>query len=193
VQSELVSRDDDPTQTARRTQKVYEDILGRVYKTEVLNWNASVYSTVVERFNVRDQVLSTRQYAGAENLFNQNQTTSMTYDGHGRLKTQHLPEQDENKNTTYNSDDSISSVTDARGASAIYNYNGRGLLEQISYGLPNPNPTNIQTAPTVSFSYDAVGNRTQMTDGLGTQTYAYDQLSRLTSETRSFTGLIPKH
>ncbi|MGH9949783.1 MAG: hypothetical protein ACRD6X_21655, partial [Pyrinomonadaceae bacterium] len=44
VQGELVPRDDQPTVNARRTQKVYEDILGRQYKTEALNWNGAVYT-----------------------------------------------------------------------------------------------------------------------------------------------------
>lgn len=45
-------------------------------------------------------------------------------------------------------------------------------------------------SPTVSssFEYDAVGNRTLMTDGSGSTSYQYDLLSRLTSETRQFTG-----
>jgi len=43
--------------------------------------------------------------------------------------------------------------------------------------------------PNVTFGYDAAANRTSMTDGLGSVSYGYDQLSRLTSETRTFTGL----
>jgi YD repeat-containing protein len=41
----------------------------------------------------------------------------------------------------------------------------------------------------VTFGYDAAGNRTSMIDGLGSQSYGYDQLSRMTSETRTFTGV----
>lgn len=33
---------------------------------------------------------------------------------------------------------------------------------------------------------DAVGNRTSMNDGLGSVTYTYNQLSRMTSEARTF-------
>jgi YD repeat-containing protein len=40
-----------------------------------------------------------------------------------------------------------------------------------------------------SFSYDAVGNRTSMSDSSGGTTYLYNQLSQLTSETRTFAGL----
>jgi YD repeat-containing protein len=36
---------------------------------------------------------------------------------------------------------------------------------------------------TVTFDYDAVGNRTEMVDSTGTTTYEYDALNRLTSVT----------
>lgn len=41
----------------------------------------------------------------------------------------------------------------------------------------------------VSFGYDSAGNRTSMTDGLGSKSYNYNQLSQLTSETRAFNGV----
>ena len=46
----------------------------------------------------------------------------------------------------------------------------------------------VATDP-ASFGYDEAGNRTSMTDGLGSVSYVFDTQSRLTSETRSFTGL----
>ena len=65
IQSELVPRDDQPTVNARRIQKVYQDILGRTEKTEVMNWSGTtVYTTTVNTFNGRDQITNTRQYAG---------------------------------------------------------------------------------------------------------------------------------
>ena len=42
---------------------------------------------------------------------------------------------------------------------------------------------------TITYSYDAASNRTAMTDGPGTVSYQYDQLSRLLTETRGFTGV----
>ena len=50
-------------------------------------------------------------------------------------------------------------------------------------------PLGITPTPNVSFGYDAAGNRTSMNDGFGTVSYDYDQLSRMSSETRTFTGL----
>jgi hypothetical protein len=101
VQGELVPRDDLPTQNARRTQKIYEDILGRVYKTEVFKWDGALYSSTLSQFNGRDQALNVVQTDHAQNPV-VTQTATMTYDGHGRLKTRHRPEQDANKNTVYN-------------------------------------------------------------------------------------------
>jgi YD repeat-containing protein len=46
----------------------------------------------------------------------------------------------------------------------------------------------VATTP-VTFAYDAAGNRTAMTDGVGSVRYSYDPLSRLTSETRNFSRL----
>lgn len=169
----------------RRRQKVYEDILGRSYKTETLNWDGSVYSTVRTTFNGRNQATLVRRYEGADSG-SVYQDTTMTYDGHGRLKTEHRPEQDAGTATVYNynADDSVQSVTDARGASTSYAYNSRRLVEQIGYAAPQG--SNIAVPTAVSFSYDNAGNRTQMTDALGTVAYQYNQLSQMISETRNF-------
>jgi YD repeat-containing protein len=163
--------------------------LGRSYKTEVLNWDGTTpYTTTVQTFNGRDQVTKTRQYAGSvtSSLF---QDVSMTYDGHGRMKTRHYPVEDVNTNTTwiYNNDDSVQQVIDPRNVITNFAYNSRGLVEQVSYSVPN-NST-IPVAPTVNFTYDALGNRTQMTDGTGIQTYSYNQLSQIMSETKDFNDL----
>jgi len=172
----------------RRQQKIYSDILGRTVKTEVLNWEGgSVYNATVNTYNARDQVTLTRQYQGPEGSATY-QDTTLTYDGYARLKTRHVPEQGANAVTTYNynADDTSLSVVDARGASKTYTYNNnRKLVTGISYAAPG----SIPTLANVSFAYDAAGNRTSMTDGFGSQTYQYDQLSRLTSETRTITGV----
>ena len=49
-----------------------------------------------------------------------------------------------------------------------------------------------QTAATanVNFDYDAAGNRTSMSDGLGSATYVFNNLGQMQSETRSFSGLV---
>ncbi len=179
----------------RRQQKIYSDVLGRTIKTEILNWDGTgpfgtggtIYSATVNTYNARDQITLVRQWQGAENGGGGYQDTEMTYDGHGRLKTRKVPEQNVGTATIwdYNADDTVQKITDSRGASQTFSYNDRHLVTGISYSAP----AGITATPNATFGYDAAGNRTSMTDGLGSATYNYDQLSRMSSETRNFTGL----
>ncbi|MBX3290399.1 MAG: hypothetical protein KF855_13760 [Acidobacteria bacterium] len=196
VQGPLVPRTD-TTGDTRRKQKSYQDILGRVWKTQTFKWDGtSPFLTTEMTFNGRDQELLVEQTDEDAEL---TQTTTMTYDGHGRLKTRHNPIEENGTLTTwtYNGDDSIATVTDPRGAMITYTYGNpylaekRPLLVEIAYDPPGTQPgyTTIADVPDVSFEYDDLGNRTLMTDGSGTKSYAYDPLSRLTSETKTFSGV----
>ena len=172
----------------RRQQKIYSDVLGRTIRTEILTWEGgSVYSATVNTYNARDQVTDIKQYAGP--VGSTFQTTSMSYDGYGRLQAKQAPEQTASTIYTYNSDDTLLSVTDARGAATVYTRNGRHLVTGVSYTVPSS--SNIPVPASVSYTYDAAGNRTEMTDGLGSTTYAYNSLSRMTSETRNITQATP--
>lgn len=177
------------TDEVGRQQKVYSDVLGRQWKNETLNWNGTVYATTATTFNARDQVTVARQWVGAENGGGAYQDTTMTYDGYGRLKTKHVPQQDTGSATVYdyNSDSTVQSVTDARGAMATYSYNARHLVTGITYTVPQGSA--IPATPNVTFGYDAARNRTSMTDGMGSVSYSYNQLSQMTSETRIITGV----
>jgi YD repeat-containing protein len=109
----------------------------------------------------------------------------MGYDGYGRLYQRTTPEQG-TAIYAYNPDDTLTSMTDARGAAATYGYNNnRGLVTSINYNQAS----RVAATPSVSFGYDAVGNRTSMSDGLGSMSYAYNSLSQMTSETRTFSGV----
>jgi YD repeat-containing protein len=166
----------------RRQQKIYSDVLGRTVKTEILNWEGgTVYSTTVNTYNVRDQIEQTTEYAGAVGG-TPSQVTTMAYDGYGRQISKQAPEQTAATVWTYNADDTINSITDARGASQTFAYNGRHLPTSITYAATG----GISVPASVFFTYDAAGNRTQMIDGFGTMTYQYDALSQLTQETRGF-------
>ena len=173
----------------RRQQKIYSDVLGRTRKTEILNWaGGSGYATTVNTYNARDQVTQIRELAGDESSSTY-QDTIMTYDGYGRQRTKHVPEQSSGTNTTwdYNSDDTVQTVTDARGAATNYSYNNRHLVTGLTYSVPSGSEIPVPAA--VSFAYDAANNRTSMTDGTGSTTYSYDLLSRMTSESRTFNGV----
>jgi YD repeat-containing protein len=180
----------------RRQQKLYSDVLGRTVKTEVLNWEGgSVYSATVNTYNARDQVKLVRQFQGAapSDLNDLScpsgtcQQTTMTYDGYARLQTKQEPEQSVGTATvySYNTDDTVNSVADARGASSTYSYNARHLVTGINYSAPG----GITPTSNVLFIYDAAGNRTAMTDGMGSTSYSYNQLSRMTSETRTLNSV----
>lgn len=181
--------------TKRRTQKAYEDILGRTYKTEIWDLDgggSAPYRTVKTTFNGRDQATLIREYAGADTSTTFQDTTA-TFDGHGRIYQSHRPEQRDSSNNlkyttySYNADDSISTVTDGRGAVTNYTYNSRALVTNIGWTVPSG--SNIPDPADVTYSFDNLGNRTAMTDGSGTTNYSYDSLSQLTSETRAFNGL----
>jgi len=197
--------------TKRRQQKIYSDMLGRPWKTEILtfpdaNQNRNVYSTTVKVYNGRDQITNIKQYAGlappeasstnvsASCPTGTCQETVMTFDGYARVKTRHLPEQQADPSNpvstdhttwTYKADDIIESITDARGAKQNISYNARHLVTGITY----PSQAGVTSAAAVTYGYDAAGNRISMSDEVGDVSYSYDQLSRLKSETRSFAGL----
>jgi YD repeat-containing protein len=185
------------TDEVGRQQKVYGDVLGRQWKTEVLNSNSSVYSTTESTFNARDQVTQVRQFQGLDTS-GVYQDTTMTFDGYGRLQSKHEPEQKVDSNNssstdhttwTYNNDDTINSVTDARGVTSTFGYNARRLLTSITYPSAQNLPTGVAATSNVSFDYDAAGNRKSMSDQSGSTTYQYNSLSRVTSETHQLSGL----
>ena len=175
------------TDEVGRERKVYSDSLGRQWKTEVYNWDGTVYSTTESVLNALDQASYVRQFQGSDQSAVY-QETAINYDGYGRFQSKHTPGQDAGHSTTYsyNPDDTLQSVTDARGAVTTYSYTGnnRRLVTGVTHALSG------STTLSASFSYDAAGNRSSMTtsDG-GSVTYSYDSLSRLTSEARQFPGL----
>ena len=188
--------------TRKRQQKIYSDSLGRTVKTEILNWDGpgsfgtggTVYSTIVSTFNGRDQVSLMREFNGAAPSDPNDlscpsgtcQQTKTTYDGYGRLRSNRVPEQDANTETTYdyNPDDTVKTVKDARGATQKFFYeNKRRLVTRINYTAP----AEITAAPSASFDYDSVGNRTSGSDGSGTTTSEFNQLSQIFRETHTFT------
>ncbi len=161
---------------AGRRKRMTMDVVGRLKKTEELDYDQNVYSTTDYVYNVRDQLTSITQQNDRVRTFE--------YDGFGRLARRITPEQGET-NYTYFRDDTVQTITDARGATMTFSYNRRHQVLAIDYGAPS----GVAATPNVTFQYDAAGNRTRMDDGPGVINYVYDQASRLTSETRAFDGL----
>ncbi|HEX8353010.1 MAG TPA: Ig-like domain-containing protein, partial [Pyrinomonadaceae bacterium] len=183
---------------ARRTQRTHHDVLGRPVRTEVLNWNGSVYSSTTTKYDALDREVRVRQYAGAapaEEPAGEGgsyKTTTMTYDGHGRLKTVRRPEYEAGKVATYNynDDDTPASVSDARGATATYSYLGNNRHKATGVTYSAPSASGITVPPAATYTYDAAGNRSSMAtaDG-GEVVYNYHPTSQLASEERKFPGL----
>lgn len=190
----------------QRQQKIYADVLGRTVKTEILNWDGTgpngtggtVYSARTFTYNARDQVELVRQFAGSTSSTTFQDTTS-TYDGFGRLKTQHLPEQQadtsysastDHTTWNYNNDDSVASVVDARGVVTSFTYNARRLTTLIEFDSSDvPASKNVPSTANMTFTYDARGNRTSMSDGSGSVSYHYDQSGLMDWEERTFAAL----
>lgn len=160
---------------AGRIRRLTMDVVGRLKTVEELNWYGNVYSTTNYTYNALDQLTQMNQ---------QGQVRSMDYDGYGRVWHRTTPEQG---TTTYSyyADDTVQMITDARGASQTFSYNGRHLVTGISYGVP----AGVAATPNVAFGYDSAGNRRWMTDGMGRVDYVYDTVSRVTSETRQFSEI----
>jgi YD repeat-containing protein len=72
-------------------------------------------------------------------------------------------------------------ITDANGAVTHYGYDGARRLISLDYPAGTGD---------VAFSYDAAGNRTVMTDTIGTSTWAYDLLGRPLTMTAPLTGTL---
>lgn len=158
-----------------RQRRATMDVFGRIKQLQELNWDQTVYATTTYTYNSRDQITNINQ-AG--------QTRSLSYDGYGRVQSRVTPEQG-TTTFSYFADDKVQTVTDARTATTTFSYNNRRLVTGITYVAAG----GATSTPNVSFGYDGAGNRTSMTDGLGSVSYVYNTVSQLTSETRTFTGL----
>ncbi len=129
--------------------------------------------------------------------------TQYTYDPVGNLLTR---TDAKTHQTTYTYDDAnrLASTTSPIGQKWTYGYDGAGDLATVVDAAGNATPAagDGQTTlsydelnrvkaidysdatPDVTFAYDANGNRTQMTDGSGTETSVYDAVNRLQTLTR---------
>ncbi|HKG45448.1 MAG TPA: S8 family serine peptidase [Pyrinomonadaceae bacterium] len=169
-----------------RKQKFYSDVFGRSVKTEVYSDPTTVNSTVVTTYDLLDHPTQLRQYSGttASGTY---QDTTFQYDGYGRLWKTHKPEFNSNTyNTiTYNADDTQATVTDPRGVVSTFTYNSRHLVTGMSYSTV----TGVETAPTVTITYDAAGNRLSLDSSVAEVDYVYDTASRMTLETQEVTGV----
>jgi hypothetical protein len=174
------------TDEVGRKRDVTYDALGRPWRTRTYNSGGSggvnVYSTVVDVYNTRDQLeSSTISGAAGEQVVE----VDNDYDGHGRLWRRKRAIESSHTIFSYNPDDTVQTMADARGVLATYGYNKRHLTTSVSYSGGGIAPA---SAP-VTYEYDELGNRKKMIDGLGHVDYSYDPIGRMQSETRVFANL----
>ena len=112
------------------------------------------------------------------------QTRTYGYDDVGRLTSSTTGE---SGLTTYqyNNFDQLTQRTDARGVITTVSYDTMNRLHQVIY---NVGTTGVTPTPTVTYTYGASptmfnnGELLSVTDGVGSETYAYDNLGRTTQE-----------
>ena len=101
-------------------------------------------------------------------------TWSYGYDSLGRL----VSVTDPDSHTTgyaYDAAGNKVSMTDAQGRVTTYTYDAAGRLSDVSYSAAG--------TASVSYTYNANGQKASMVDGTGTTTYVYDAAGRVTSST----------
>lgn len=150
------------------------------------NGIAHPYSTYYYTYSVLDELTNVNQGS---------QSRTFSYDGLGRLTAFAQPESGTTNYSYHTStggncspnSESICSRTDARSMVTTYAYDGLDRPTSISY--------NDGATATIGFTYDqggaaafAQGRLTTMTDGLGSETYQYDLLGRMTHLSKAVSG-----
>jgi RHS repeat-associated protein len=165
------------TDQVGRQRKSEVDGLGRLIKvteqdtvTGLLSWDTS-YS-----YDVLDNLTGVNQG---------NQTRSFAYDGLSRLTSQTTPEGG-TVTFTYTSFDSVQTRTDARGAVTSYGYDSLNRLQTVTYNTSSAPGVATTSGVTINYRTSAPGKGqiSSITDGLGSESYSYDSLARVSSKTR---------
>lgn len=144
------------------------------------------------------------------------QTRSFKYDALSRLTHQKLAEREAKLNDAgghvevvggtgvwsdvfhYDQRSNLDWRVEARGVKTILNYNSDPLnrLQSVQYdksGVPGALVGNIPDAPSVNYYYMTSGDKTRLqsyavSDGMGSETLAYDSYGRLYQATQTFAG-----
>jgi RHS repeat-associated protein len=120
------------------------------------------------------------------------QQRSFAYDSLGRVVSRSTPEAG-TTSYTYSDASQVLTRTDARSAVTSYSYDGLSRTGTVSYSVPS----GMQPTSSISYTYDqggsvanASGRLTAMSDGVGSETYAYDSLGRLTQLNKTISGVL---
>ncbi|MHB9022612.1 MAG: Ig-like domain-containing protein [Armatimonadota bacterium] len=112
---------------------------------------------------------------------NQHETT-YAYDALGRLTTVTNPDNTAYSYTEFDVTERVLTRVDANGAETHYTYDDPwGLLTGVDYAAT--------TGVEITYSYNARGRLATISDTTGSQSYTYDELGNVLTETTSYTGM----
>ncbi len=171
------------TDPAGKQRKSEIDELGRtknVYEPDIANGNALAQLTSYS-YTVLGALAGVSQGV---------QTRTFNYDGVGRLTSETTPEGG-TVSYQYNSFGLKTQRTDARNVITTYGYDTLNRLTSTSY---NVGSTGVPATASVTLTYGTSstqnnnGRLLTMTDGVGSETYAYDVLGRRTQVQKVISG-----
>ena len=181
----LVDYNDGETTTTlannTQTQKTV-DAYGRLIKVEELVSDTVAYTTTY----VYDTLNNLTKVTDASG-----NVTTITYDSLGRKTAMTDPDMGAWR-YGYDAVDNLASQTDARGVTISFVYDPLNRLTQKSYTIPGG--ATIANPGNVSYTYDdplklfSKGKLTAITDGSGSSSFEYDNLGRLTKESKTIDG-----
>ena len=172
------------TDPAGKARKSVADGLGRM--TSVYEPDSSNNLTVQTSYSYNILGLLTGATQGA-------QTRTYAYDDLGRASSVKTPETNQAAyQYVYNSFGLVTQRTDPRGVITTYGYDNLNRLTGITY---NVGTTGVTATPGVTLTYDqggstayALGRLTSMTDGVGSETYTYNNLGEMTQLQKVISG-----
>ena len=157
-------------------KRYYYDAFQRLVKVEELNASQQVYATTQYSYDVLSNLTQV--------VDNSSNTTTISYDWLSRKTTMTDPDMG-SWSYSYDDNGNLTSQTDAKSQTITFTYDALNRLTGKSYpqgsGMTN-----------VTYTYDSTtsgnygkGQRTGMTDALGTTSYKYDYHGRLLEEKRT--------
>lgn len=183
----------DPTGKKRESAADAAGRLSTIWEPDPSNANSLTLQTSYA-YNVLDELTQISQGS---------QTRSYLYDPLGRLTSATTPESGAVcygtvsggicQSNGYDSFDNLLTRTDARGVVISYSYDGLNRLQGLSYNVSGA--TGVPATPSVSFTYGANassynnGRLITITDGVGSESYTYNNLSQLIQLQKVINGL----
>jgi RHS repeat-associated protein len=158
-------------------------------------YSNNVLQKAVDATNKETQFATTSDLNTSSVTGPDGKTTAMTYDSKGNLLTATGPSSigSPQKTLVYDSQNNVTSVTDARGKVTTYGYDANGnnttvVQDGVTVATYTYNTSGQVTSfkdgrnNTTTYTYDSGGNLESETDALGNKsTYAYDSAGRMLS------------